>query len=135
MKKRTPVPAYMLLLTLSNKLEIFFSHSITPCRFTLPMASRVKQVDFKVLSLIHRCIKLQLNGGGWGNSIRPFLEFFCLFFASKYKLPKWVRFYFEIKPWDAWKFKFPGWVGLKLPNNLGMRGSLNFHTGQGLIDK
>ena len=31
MKKRTPVPAYKLLLTLSNKLELFVSHSITPC--------------------------------------------------------------------------------------------------------
>ena len=31
MKKRTPVPAYMLLLSLSNKLKFFSSHSITPC--------------------------------------------------------------------------------------------------------
>ena len=31
MKKRTPVPAYMLLLSLSNKLVLFCSHSKTPC--------------------------------------------------------------------------------------------------------
>ena len=71
--------------------------------------------------------------GGGGTQSDPFQSFFVFFFASKYKLPKWVRFYFEIKPWDAWKFKFPGWVGLKLPNNLGMFGSLNFLTGQGFI--
>ena len=46
-----------------------------------------------------------------------------------------VKVLWQIKPWDVWKFKLPVWVGLKLPNNLGMRGSLNFHTGQGFIAK
>ena len=33
MKKRTPVPAYILLLSLSNKLELLVNHYGTPCTF------------------------------------------------------------------------------------------------------
>ena len=31
MKKRTPVPAYILLLSLSNKLKLLVNHYKTPC--------------------------------------------------------------------------------------------------------
>ena len=33
MKKRTPVPAYILLLSLSNKLKLLVNHYGTPCTF------------------------------------------------------------------------------------------------------
>ena len=51
MNKRTPVPAYMLLLGLSNKLKLFCSHSETPCIITIKYKKAIN-ADVKVLPIV-----------------------------------------------------------------------------------